>query len=84
MAELAGVLDVDPSEFASLMRATFTERVTGEMGDARSTFSALATRLGCDLTATKLDEVIATRLEHRQRLTYARTLVSSAARTDAW
>ena len=46
--ELAAALGVDPIEFSSLMRATFTERVAGRMGDARATFAALATQLGCD------------------------------------
>ncbi|MDQ3641042.1 MAG: HAD-IA family hydrolase [Actinomycetota bacterium] len=59
--ELAAALGVDPSKFSSLMRATFTERVAGRMGDARATFSALATQLGCDPSPADLDQVMAMR-----------------------
>jgi len=41
MDELAVALGADPLVFSSLMRATFTERVSGDLGDARSTFSTL-------------------------------------------
>ena len=48
MDDMAAALGVDPLKFSSLMRATFTERVAGRMGDARATFSELARQLGCD------------------------------------
>ena len=57
--ELAAALGVDPLKFSSLMRATFTERVAGRMGDARATFSALATQLGCDPSPAELDQAMA-------------------------
>lgn len=70
MDDLAAAIGADPLEFTSLMRTTFTERVAGEMGDARATFSALAARLGCDVSPEKLDRVIALRHE-QSRLTLA-------------
>ncbi len=67
--ELATALGVDPPEFSALMRATFTERVAGELGDARATFSALAARLGRYLAPDDLDRVMALRhAQHRQTL----------------
>ena len=63
MVELAAALDVDPLAFSSLMRETFTARVAGEMGDAGATFAMLATRLGCELSAGKLEQVMAMRQE---------------------
>ena len=67
MDELARVLGVDPVAFASLMRATFTDRVTGRLGDARSTFSTLASRLGCDLSPERLDRVMEMRYKQQRR-----------------
>ena len=61
MDELAAALGVDPLKFSSLMRATFTERVAGRMGDARATFSELARQLGCDASPADLDQVMAMR-----------------------
>ncbi len=61
MNELAAALGADPLAFSSLMRETFTERVAGDLGDARSTFSTLAARLGCDLRPENLDRVMALR-----------------------
>jgi len=78
MDELAAALGADPLAFSSLMRETFTERVAGEFGDARSTFSTLAARLGCDLSPEDLDEVMA--LRHDQ---HRRTLAPRAGVLDA-
>lgn len=70
MDDLAAALGVDRLKFSSLMRATFTNRVAGGMGDARATFSALAARLGCDPSPAQLDQVMAMRHEQtRQTLT---------------
>ena len=60
-AHLAGALGVDPVAFRPLMRETFPDRVTGGLGDSRSTLSALALRLGRDLAPEALDEVVALR-----------------------
>lgn len=67
MGELAMALGVDPVAFASLMRATFTDRVTGRLGDARSTFSTLASRLGRDVSLGQLDRVMEMRYEQQRR-----------------
>ena len=67
MADLAAALGVDSLKFSSLMRATFTERVAGRMGDARATFSALATQLGCDPSPADLDRVMAIRHEQTRQ-----------------
>lgn len=70
MDELAAALGADPLAFSSLMRETFTERVAGHLGDARSTFSTLASRLGRDLCPEDLDRVMALRHDqHRRTLT---------------
>jgi len=70
MDELAAALGADPTAFSSLMRETFTERVAGDLGGARSTFSTLAARLGCDLSPEDLDRVMALRHDqHRRTLT---------------
>jgi len=76
--ELAETLGADPSAFSSLMRATFTDRVTGRMGDARATFAALASRLGCDLSAERLDRVMALRHEQQRRMLAPRSGVVEA------
>ena len=78
MDDLAAALGADPLAFSSLMRETFTERVTGALGDARSTFSTLATRLGCDLSPEDLDRVIALRLEQQRRTLTPRAGVLNA------
>ena len=67
MDDMAAALGVDPLKFSSLMRATFTERVAGRMGDARATFSALATQLGCDPSPAELDQVVAMRHEQTRQ-----------------
>jgi putative hydrolase of the HAD superfamily len=70
MHELAAALGSDPMAFSSLMRETFTARVAGDLGDARSTFSTLAARLGVDLSPEDLDRVMALRHDqHRRTLT---------------
>jgi len=61
--DLAAALGADPVTFSSLLRATFTERATGSLGDTRATFSELAHRLGCDLDAEQLDRVVALRYQ---------------------
>lgn len=68
MDDLAAALGTDPKQFSSLMRATFTDRVSGGMGDARETFSALAAQLGCDLSPGALDEVMAMRHEQARQM----------------
>lgn len=65
--ELAAAAGADPAAFSALMRATFTERVTGRMGGARATFSALALRLGVDLSDEHLDRVMALRHQQQRR-----------------
>ena len=67
MDELATAIGAEPVAFASLMRSTFTERVTGRLGDAPSTFATLAHRLGCDLSPQELDRVMAMRYQQQQR-----------------
>ena len=67
MDDMAAALGVDPLKFSSLMRATFTERVAGRMGDSRATFAALATQLGCDPSPAELDEVVAMRHEQTRQ-----------------
>lgn len=67
-ADLAGALGVDPVAFRSLMRETFEERVTGGLGDTRSTLSALALRLGRGLAPEALDEVVELRQAHQRHL----------------
>lgn len=67
MDDLAAALGVDPLEFSTLMRGTFTERVTGGMGDARATFSALALELGRDVSPAELDSVMAMRHEQTRQ-----------------
>lgn len=65
--DLAVALRVDPVKFSALMRATFSERVSGRMGDARATFSALALLLGRDLSSEDLDEAMAMRCEQTRQ-----------------
>lgn len=78
MEDLAVALGADPSEFSSLMRATFTERVVGEMGDARATFSRLATTLGCEVRPAELDRVVAMRYEQTRQTLAPRAGVLNA------
>ncbi len=87
MEDLAAALRVDPMKFASLMRATFTKRVAGGMGDARATFSTLAMQLGRDLSPAELDHVMAMRHEQTRHTLAPRAGVLEAIneiRTDGY
>ena len=87
MDDLAAALGVDPLKFSSLMRATFTERVAGRMGDARATFSAMATQLGCDPCPADLDQVMAMRHDQTRQTLAPRAGaldVMRAIRTDGY
>lgn len=67
-AELATAAGVDPVAFSTLMRATFTDRVTGAMGDTRSTLATLFEQLGSQIAGARLDELVALRFEHQRHV----------------
>jgi putative hydrolase of the HAD superfamily len=77
-AELAIAAGVDPDAFSALMRATFTDRVTGAMGDTRTTLAALFGRLGRDLPDASLDELVALRYEQQRHVLTPRAGVIEA------
>lgn len=70
--ELAAAMRVDPVALSALMRATFDERARGRFGDVRSTFVALAARLGCTLAGDHLDQVLALRFQHQRSVVVPR------------
>ncbi len=76
--ELAEAMGVDRIGFASLIRETFTERVTGRLGDPQATFTTMARRLGRELSAEQLDGVMALRRDQTRR-----TLTPRAGVLDA-
>lgn len=65
--ELAGAMGVEPGALASLMRATFTDRATGRLGDNRSSAEFLAARLGRRLDGDQLRRIAALRLDHARQ-----------------
>ena len=79
-AELAAAAGVDPAPFSALMRATFTARVTGAMGDTRSTLAALFERLGRPPPATLLDELVSLRYEQQRAVLVPRAGALEAVR----
>jgi putative hydrolase of the HAD superfamily len=67
-AELAIAAGVDPVAFSGLMRATFTDRVTGGMGDIRSTLAALFGQLGSRVSGARLDALVALRYQQQRQV----------------
>ena len=56
VARLAAVLGVEPGTLADELDASYPERATGKLGDARQTLRTLAARLRADPPEDKLDE----------------------------
>ena len=71
-AELAAALGVDPVAFTELLRATFTARATGEMGDISTTLTALAHHLDLDPEPDAIERAVALRRSHELLLTQPR------------
>lgn len=67
-AELATAAGLDPAAFSALMRATFTDRVTGAMGDTRSTLATLFAQLGSRIAGARLDELVALRFAQQRQV----------------
>jgi len=66
--ELADILGVDRQAFAEIVRSTFDERMRGEIGDLRQTYSTLSARLGGSPDLDRVDEAITRRLEFSHEL----------------
>jgi putative hydrolase of the HAD superfamily len=66
--ELAEILGVDRQAFAEIVRSTFDERMRGEIGDLRRTYTTLSERLGGAPDLDRADEAIARRLEFSHEL----------------
>jgi putative hydrolase of the HAD superfamily len=66
--ELAELLGVDGLAFADIVRATFDERMRGELGGLRETYSTLAERLGGSPDPDQLSQAIQRRLEFSHQL----------------
>jgi putative hydrolase of the HAD superfamily len=56
VARLAALLGVSPGALDEALDASYPERATGKLGDARQTLRTLAARLGADPPEDKLDE----------------------------
>lgn len=66
--ELADMLGADRSDFRRELRASFTDRVTGRMGDTRSTLACLVRRLNSPSSEAELSRAVERRLEHHRYL----------------
>lgn len=71
-AELADALGADHLSFTELLRATFTARATGEMGDVTATLTALARQLGLVPDSDTIDRAVALRRSHELLVTQPR------------
>jgi len=66
--ELADILGVDRQAFAEIVRSIFDERMRGEIGDLRQTYSKLSARLGGSPDLDRVDDAITRRLEFSHEL----------------
>jgi putative hydrolase of the HAD superfamily len=65
---IANDFDVDPEEFATLVRATYDERMRGTLGDLRETLIHLARRLSAHPSNECLETAVRRRLALTRRL----------------